>query len=341
MKKICIVQSNSKLGDVIWHLPFVKAISDYHNAKVTLCIQSTINIKDSLEELDHIDEVILNFFRKGVMYYFDIFSFYQDLKKRKFDYIYMLEKNSRPAIAARLAGIKNIIGFGIGKQKKFLTNKFFLVENDLRYNYPAQCKKFLKINGIEVANESPFLPIKQSMLIEFHEKIKKLPRPWAVFGVDSSEKNRFWPQNNFAKLADLLITNNFAKTIFIINHQDYLPFFQNIKNASNFKENLVDCKEMNKIEIIKLMALADFFVGLDSGPSCVSAALEKKTFCIIGPTDASALKFKTMVKITSDIYDKSREVGIRRCGDNFSQSDDEVKRISVAQVFGEIKKYLI
>ena len=86
--------------------------------------------------------------------------------------------------------------------------------------------------------------------------------------------------------------------------------------------------------------MCKFFVGIDSGPSCVSGALDKKTFCIIGPTDATLPRFNSMKKIISDIYDKSREVGIKRCGDNFVQNDSEVKTISVSKVFDTIVKNL-
>ena len=47
-----------------------------------------------------------------------------------------------------------------------------------------------------------------------------------------------------------------------------------------------------------------------------------------------------MKKIISDIYDQKREIGIKRCGDNFQQSDSEVKTISVQKVFDTIVKYL-
>ena len=35
-KKICIVYTHHKLGDLIWQLPYIKAISDHHNQKVNL-----------------------------------------------------------------------------------------------------------------------------------------------------------------------------------------------------------------------------------------------------------------------------------------------------------------
>ena len=48
------------------------------------------------------------------------------------------------------------------------------------------------------------------------------------------------------------------------------------------------------------------------------------------------VRFISMKKITSDNYDKGREVGIKRCGDNFAQDDSEVKTISVSKVFDTI-----
>ena len=35
-KKICIVYSHHKLGDLIWQLPYIKSISDHHLCKITL-----------------------------------------------------------------------------------------------------------------------------------------------------------------------------------------------------------------------------------------------------------------------------------------------------------------
>ena len=35
-KKICIVYTHHKLGDLIWQLPYLKAISDHHGEKVVI-----------------------------------------------------------------------------------------------------------------------------------------------------------------------------------------------------------------------------------------------------------------------------------------------------------------
>ena len=39
-----------------------------------------------------------------------------------------------------------------------------------------------------------------------------------------------------------------------------------------------------------------------------------------------------MIKIKSKIYDSSREIGVKRCGDNFNQNNSEVKTIKDKEV---------
>ena len=81
-------------------------------------------------------------------------------------------------------------------------------------------------------------------------------------------------------------------------------------------------------------------MGIDSGPSCVAGALQKKTFCIIGATDKTLPRFSSMHKIISNFYNKSREIGNKRCGDNFVQNNNEVKLISVDQILNKIKLHM-
>jgi heptosyltransferase-2 len=63
----------------------------------------------------------------------------------KYDFVYILDKVNKPAIAAKFANIKNIIGPGLKNQKKWLTNKNFLLEEDWKKSYSDQSIKFLKL----------------------------------------------------------------------------------------------------------------------------------------------------------------------------------------------------
>ena len=338
--KICIFYTSPKLGDIILHLPFIKAISDKYKTKVTICINKKINIKKILEKQSYIDMVIENSFRRGKFFIFDVISLTNSLYKKKFNYAFILEKTKGPAIACKLAKISKVYGFGIGSQKYFVDKSFTLTKSDLKYNYTTQSTKFLKKFNIEINFDDNFLFLDQKDKNNFKNKYYNLPKPWVCFAVDSTEVNRIWPQKNFAELSNNLFKNNLAKTIFIINYENHKKYFEEIVKNSNYQNQLVNCKSLDRSQIIHLIDMCEYFVGIDSGPSCVAGALNKKTFCIIGPTDMTLPRFKSMKKIISDIYDKRREVGIKRCGDNFVQNDLEVKTISVYKVFDTIVKNL-
>ena len=335
--KICIFYSSPKLGDIFLQLPFIKAISEKYKTKVTICINKHLNIKKILKGQDYIEDVIENYFRRGSYFFLDLYKLTSELRNKNFDYAFILEKTKGPALACKFAKIKKIYGFGIGSQKYFVNYKFRLNKNDLRYNYTKQSKKFLDQMDINVNFDKKFLNLKNIDNKAFYEKFDKLPRPWVCFAVDSSETNRIWPQKYFSLLADKLIEKKFAKTIFVINSQDHVNYFENVVINSKNKEGFIDCKKFNRSEIINIIDFCEYFVGIDSGPSCVAGALQKKTFCIFGATDATLPQFKSMIKIKSKNYTEDREIGIKRCGDNFAQDNTEVMTIKVEDVYDTIK----
>ena len=338
--RICVFYTSPKLGDIILQLPFVKAISDNFNTKVILCINKHINIKNILETQTYIDTVIENRFRRGRYFFSDTLDLTKKLKENKINCAFILEKTKGPALACKLANIKKIFGFGIGSQSLFVDKSVKLNKNDLRYNYTEQSIKFMNNLDIICNFKDKFIFLNNTDREAFIKNYESLPKPWVCFAVDSTEVNRIWPQKNFAELADKLIERKLAKTIFVINHENHKQYFQEIVKSSKYKNQFINCKSLDRFQITHLIDVCEYFVGIDSGPSCVAGALDKKTFCIIGPTDATLPRFNSMIKIKSDIYDKSREVGLKRCGDNFIQDDSEVKTISVSKVFDTIVKNL-
>ena len=79
---ICVIYTSPKLGDLILQLPFIKAIAEKYNTKVTLCINKHINIKDILSKQDYIDFIFENPFRRGIYFFPDIFRLVKNLSKK-------------------------------------------------------------------------------------------------------------------------------------------------------------------------------------------------------------------------------------------------------------------
>lgn len=243
--KVCVAYSSHKIGDLIWQLPYFKAISSHHKTKITILVSSNVQAKELLKNNNYIEEVITNKFRKGIYYILDIFFIYKIFLQKKFDYIYILEKINRPAIAAYFARIKNIVGFGIGNQKKWLTNKYFININDLKFNYSEQSEKFLLINGISINDLSPSINLNQVEIDKTFESLKFLKKPWVTLGVDSFEQHKIWPSIYYSRLINKIYSNNLAKSFFLVSSKKNCHIVKEIIQNSNIPDiHFFDCSDL-------------------------------------------------------------------------------------------------
>ena len=72
-KKVCIVYTHHKLGDLIWQLPYIKSISDHHNEKVDLIVREKTQAQKILKDLNHINNIYYNNFHWPAFNFADSF----------------------------------------------------------------------------------------------------------------------------------------------------------------------------------------------------------------------------------------------------------------------------
>ena len=285
---------------MIWQLPYIKAISEHYNEKLDLIVREKTQAKNILKDLKYLDYIHYNNFRKGFAYWIDVFKLTKIFIKKKYDYVYILDKVNKPAIAARLAGIKNVIGPGIGNQKKWLTNKKFLNNEDWEMNYSDQSKKLLNLQSIQIKDYFPKIEINTSRLekdnLDLLIQGKKI-----AFGVDSFEDYKMWYEENFIELAHLFYKKRIFDFIYLICGPDKSYIAENI--IKNSKQNyFIDCSKKDLQGIILAIKNSSFYVGNNSGPLNLSAALDVKTFGLIANDPISELKNSNINPITPNEY---------------------------------------
>ena len=298
--KICVVYTHAKLGDLIWQLPYIKAISEHHQKKIDLIVREKTQAKDIFKDLKHIKSITYNEFRKGFYYWVDIYKLTKFFRYNKYDYVYILDKVNKPAIAARLSGTKNIIGPGIDNQKFWLTSKNFLENTDKNLNYSKQSQKFLSINNIKIKNIYPVLEFNANNLINHKLKFKDDLKIIA-FGVDSSEYYKIWYEENFIELADKLFKLGLFDYAYLICGPDKSHLAKKIIQTSG-KDYFIDCSKKNLSAITMILKNVDFFIGNNAGPLNLAAALGVKTFGLIANDPISELKFSKIIPITPNNY---------------------------------------
>ena len=323
-KKICIVYTHHKLGDLIWQLPYIKAISDHYKTNIDLVVRKKTQAQNILKDLNHINKIFYNEFRKGIYYWIDVFKLTKFFKKEKYEIIYILDKVNKPAIAAKFAKIKNIIGPGLGNQKKWLTTSKYLDENDRTLNYSEQSRKLLKINSINVNNIYPEIQINVERLKNNNSDLlikgKKIS-----FGVDSFEDYKMWYEENFIELAELLKERGLCDYIYLICGPDKSYIADKIIKKSK-KNYFINCSSKDLEGVILALKNSNFYVGNNSGPLNLSAALGIKTFGLIANDPASEQKYSKINPITPEEYKDN----------TWNRNREGMKKLKTNLVFNQI-----
>jgi len=328
MDKICVTYTHHKLGDLIWQLPYIKAISEHHKLPVDLIVREKTQAKNILLDLEYIKNIFYNNYRKGFGYWIDVLKLSINFHKNKYNYLYMLDKVNKPGIAAKISSVKHVIGPGFGNQKRWITNKKILDSNDFKLSYSEQSQKLLKINSISIKNKIPNLKVNLKRFekdnIDISKKGKKIS-----FGIDSFEEFKMWYEEDFVKLADLLHEKKMFDYIYLICGPDKSNMAKKIINLSN-KNYFIDCSQKNLGGVIFAIKNSEMFIGNNSGPLNLAAALDVNTFGLIANDPISELKYSKIKTITPKDYI-----------DNIWNRDrNGMKKLTVERVFTKILKYL-
>ena len=326
-KNICIVYTHHKLGDLIWQLPYIKAISEHHQQEVDLIVRKKTQAKNILKDIKHINIINYNDFRKGIYYWVDVIKLIKIYISNRYSHVYILDKVNKPAIAAKLSGVKNIIGPGIGNQKKWLTVNDYLTNEDWKLSYSEQSQKILSINSIKLNVKYPEIEIDSERFksdnLDLVVKGDKIS-----FGIDSFEDYKMWFEEDFIKLADKLYEKKLFDYIYLVCGPDKSYLADNIINNSK-RDYFINCSNKDLGGVIFAIKNSKFFVGNNSGPLNLSAALNIKSFGLIANDPIDELKFSKIDIITPENYDNIR------CRDRVG-----MKKLSVERVYEEILKGL-
>ena len=326
-ENICIVYTHHKLGDLIWQLPYIKAISDHHNQKIDLVVREKTQAKNILKDIKHINLINYNNFRKGIFYWIDVLRLIKIFLLNKYTHVYILDKVNKPAIAAKLSGVKNIIGPGIGNQKKWLTVEKFLTSEDWNLSYSEQSQKLLSIHSIKLDSIYPEIEINTEKFEKDHADLlikgKKIS-----FGIDSFEDYKIWFEEYFIELADKLYEKKIFDYIYLICGPDKSYLADNIIKNSK-RSYFINCSKKDLGGIILALKNSNFLVGNNSGPLNLAAALNVRSFGLIANDPVDELKFSKIDIITPQNYDNIR-----------CREREGMRKLSVERVFTKILDYL-
>jgi lipopolysaccharide heptosyltransferase II len=279
--RTAVIQAKRGIGDVIWHLPFVRAIASASSGgKVTFMAPPTSSAKHLLAAEPGILETIYfehggSELRRGI----NLIRLARLLRQNRFQAVWILDRTLRPAIAATLAGIPERIGLGLGRQSLFITNPG--IDQSHFHDHPIDwLRALMGAMNVPLPSTEPALKVPSGTLTAIGERFHGCPRPWIVLGIGALHAEREWPHQHWVEFLAKLRQHS-PGTFFFIGGADYAARAQNLITQSELTEAINACN-LSLIEAIALLHHADLFVGTDSGPMNLAVAVGTPAFAMFG-----------------------------------------------------------
>ncbi len=269
--KVLVVQQRYGIGDMLIFLPYLKALSEKNNVKISLLAKKTSRSSELFKSENFLDEIIdLDSTSDGISGFFNLSK---EIKKRKFDKIYIFNGSLRYKLIAIFAGIKNIY------QYPLFTSKDVIFQTAKVFTEPL-VGKILSTEPNLLLKEEDVKGAKNSYRI--NEKTTNI-----VLGVSASGPTKRWDIANYIKLATQLSQYKECK-FFIAVGKDDLEIIDKIKK-SNINTICMTMEKLSISHILTIIKNCNLYIGNDTGFMHMSAALGIKSIGIF--TDSPAYSY--------------------------------------------------
>jgi heptosyltransferase II len=278
-----VIQPKPGIGDLMWHLPFIRAIAAVSpGGKVTFLAPPTSNARELLATEPTVAEVLyFNHFGSELQRAVNLIKLIALLRRSHFRALWILDRGIRPALAGFVAGIPERIGVGFAPQRWFITNKG--IDQSHFHDFPIDWLIALMADmRVPLPTTEPNLDLAADLLAAIGDKFSASPRPWIVLGLGGSHPDKDWPTEYWAELVGALrgLTKG---TIFLIGGPAQFARAQTLI-ADTAGANAVNACDLKVVEAAALLRHADLFIGTDSGPLNLAAATGTEAFGLFGAT---------------------------------------------------------
>jgi heptosyltransferase II len=286
-QNVAVLQPLPGIGDMVWHLPHIRAIAAHVGSPVTLIAKP----RSAADQLFRAEEAV-----RDVMWLdrnperrrgrhdgpFGLGRFVCDLRARRFDAIYLLHHSQTLACATMAAGIQARFGYGFRLQRLALNRPPFLSASALRLHPHEQATAWLAAAAIPLDDPEPCLAVDAHARRNVAGWIGA--GPIVAIGIGSSEPYKQWGAGRFASLAAGLITSGWPSIVLVGGSAEAGLANDVIARLGNHARCVRPAIGWDLSELSALFAGSAFYVGNDTGVMNLAAAVGTSSYGLFGAT---------------------------------------------------------
>jgi heptosyltransferase II len=323
MTPTAVIQVKQGIGDVIWHLPFIRAIAATEpTGAVTFLALPSSHARDLLQGEPCVADVVYfehggSEFQRGL----HLARLVALMRRARFRKIWILDRTVRPALAAMLARIPQRIGVGFRKQRPFITNAG--IDQSHFHDLPTDwLRALMAAMHVPLATTEPNLTLPAALLAAVSARYHAAPRPWVALALGGSHPAKDWPASHWKAFVAALRQRT-AGTVFLVGGAENAAHADELIAGSAGAAAINAC-DLAIAQAAALLRHADLFVGPDSGPMNLAAAGGTPAFALFGATPV--LRYSKFIHAIEPADGR--------------QAPDGMARILPAQVLARIEPYL-
>lgn len=271
-----------QLGDVVLSLPALVALQNsFPEARIDVVVAPWA--REIVEAYAHKTYVFGHSYFSAAASRFQSFAEWLRLagllRKNRYDLAIDFRGDLRNAALLFFAGARRRIGYGQAGGGFFYTD--CLAEDNSRHQLERNLE-CVKAAGGAASPAIPKLRFRAPDAEAWKKKFAGGPKPWTVVHVGSGYPSKRWPADNFFSLIDRFTEKGSGTVILIGGEKEgplVLPYLEKRRGIVNMTG------KTSLTELCALLDQADLFVGNDSGPSHLSAALGRNTVVLFSGTN--------------------------------------------------------
>lgn len=262
------------IGDTVIFLPFIKAISKYYDRPVNILVKNTSKAQEFLYQTQYIDQII-TLERNNKNGHHDGFigsiNLIKELKKYKFDIVFIFNSSLRYKVISKLSGIKKIYQYPLFKKKNqnLISAAKNLIKKELLINVEDNPEIYINDNLVKKAAERYGIEKKQTNIL---------------LGIGGSGPTKRIPGKTFLKVIEEILKVKSCKFFLATGkNSDEQSILTEIMNSS-FKDSLISLDDLSIKDTLPIIKNCNVSICNDTSFSHLSSALGIETITLMADT---------------------------------------------------------
>lgn len=293
---IALVQPRVGIGDMIWHLPHLRAVARRVVGRVTLVARPRSRADQLVSAADGIDEV---FWverdqwtpagrHQGVSGWLRLTA---EIRARRFDAALLLTRSRALTLAFAAAGVPARWGYGFGSQRVLLNRPPYLPERARALHPYDQATAWLEATGLALAEPEPRLQVAE----EARERVRArldagtgaatgATGAVIALGIAASDAWKQWPVPCFAELASALLLAGWGRVALIGGEAERGAAEAILGRLGESAARVVPVLGWDLREVAALVEDAALYAGNDTAVLNIAAAVGTRAYGLFGAT---------------------------------------------------------